>query len=99
MTRKHERLLNKHAKELAEHFEEPKYGWPLDYNLYVSELCCDLLGFDPGAELLKRLNARTPVKQVFKTGDTTIQKNPGGSRERYAIEFKFLGRSVKRASR
>jgi hypothetical protein len=65
ISKRHQRILQKHADELVEHFNTPGHGWPLVADVPEANLLLDLLGFDPLDELVKLARVEAKIGHVF----------------------------------
>lgn len=66
ISKRNQKILKKHADELALHFNKKGHGWPLVASCLEGDLLIDLLGFDPLEELVKLTRQTAKVGHVFK---------------------------------
>lgn len=63
-------ILKRNADDIVEHFQTKDHGWPLAYDYYQNFVTSEILGFDPGHEMLKLVAGRVPVEVVYKLKET-----------------------------
>ena len=62
LTKKQESIFKVFVEENLDHFRDG--AWPLNFNMLNEQLVRDLLGFNPGFILLKKLNEADPSLKI-----------------------------------